>query len=93
MPTLRESGLEYPVLAFRPDGGLDVFPGENELTRCFSRSFDDGLPVGVQLVDAGGRSWRIAAARKVEERSIFRRLFSGGYVRLHYRVLDKSNQS
>lgn len=66
MVQAHEVDWRFPVLGFTPDGQMWGFQDLESLTVCDAHVMKDGDPMGMELVDAGGRSWRVVSMRGTE---------------------------
>ena len=64
---MRSSEVEFrfPVLGFTPDREIWGFPDLDRLTKCGPRTLKDNAQSGMELIDAGGRRWRVLSIRRV----------------------------
>jgi hypothetical protein len=60
-----EVGLKFPVLGFTPDREIWGFPNLDSLTRCGPRTLKEDSQVGMELIDAACRRWRVLSIRRV----------------------------
>lgn len=59
-----EIEIVFPVLGFTPDLENWGFPDLDRLTKCGSRTLRENMQVGMELIDAQGRSWRVLSIRR-----------------------------
>ena len=57
--------FEYPVLGISGDNDLWGFRDYRQLTTCGRRTLRDDMQRGMELVDAGGRRWRVVGVRRL----------------------------
>ena len=57
--------FEFPVLGISTDNDLWGFNNLRELTTCGPRTLRDGMQLGMELVDANGRRWKVTGVRRV----------------------------
>jgi len=62
---MRTSEVEFsfPVLGFTPDVDAWVFKDRKMLTTCGPDTLKKQMQVGMELVDADGRRWRVTSVR------------------------------
>jgi hypothetical protein len=58
-----EVGFSFPVLGFTPDRENWGFPDLNRLTKC-GPTLKENKQVGMELIDADRRRWRVVAIRR-----------------------------
>ena len=54
----------YPVLGFPSGGELYGFPDLDRLTKCGPRTLKDSGHIGMELVDASLKRWRVLSVRR-----------------------------
>lgn len=59
-----EAGFRFPVLGFTGDLEIWGFQDLDRLTRCGPRTLKEDIQVGMELVDADLRRWRVLAVRR-----------------------------
>ena len=59
-----DAGLSFPVLGFTPDGENWGFPDLDRLTKCGPRTLKENMQDGLELIDSGGRRWRVLSIRR-----------------------------
>lgn len=59
-----EAGFRFPVLGFTRDLEIWGFQDLDRLTKCGPRTLKDGIQVGMELVDADLRRWRVLSIRR-----------------------------
>ena len=59
-----EADLRFPVLGFTHDRENWGFPDLDRLTRCGPRTLKENLQDGMELIDAGGRRWKVLGIRR-----------------------------
>lgn len=59
-----EAGFQFPVLGFTSDGEIWGFRDLDRLTKCGPRTLKEGAQIGMELVDADLRRWRVLAVRR-----------------------------
>lgn len=63
----RSSEIEfaYPILGITPDNDLWAFRDRDELNTCGKMTLRDGMQDGMEIIDADGRTWRVASIVRV----------------------------
>jgi hypothetical protein len=59
-----EANLQFPVLGFTSDLEIWGFQDLDRLTKCGPRTLKEGTQIGMELVDADLRRWRVLAVRR-----------------------------
>jgi len=59
-----EAGFRFPVLGFTSDLEIWGFQDLDRLTKCGPRTLKEGTQIGMDLVDADLRRWRVLAGRR-----------------------------
>jgi hypothetical protein len=59
-----EAGFCFPVLGFTPDQEIWGFQDLDTLTSCGPKTIRDDMQVGMELIDADGRRWRVRSIRR-----------------------------
>ena len=59
-----EAGFSFPVLGFTRDRENWGFPNLDRLTKCGPRTLKENMQDGMELIDAGGRRWRVQSVRR-----------------------------
>ena len=59
-----ETGFEFAILGFTPDQENWGFPDLERLTKCGPRTLKESMQDGMELIDAGGRRWRVLSVRR-----------------------------
>lgn len=59
-----EADFDFPVLGFPPDRYIRGFRDLDRLTRCGPRTLRESSAVGMELVDASCRRWKVRAVRR-----------------------------
>lgn len=59
-----EVELRFPVLGFTADLEIWGFPDLDRLTKCGPRTLRENLQIGMDLVDADGRRWRVRSVER-----------------------------
>lgn len=59
-----EIALKFPVLGFTADLDIWGFQDLDRLTRCGPRTLKEDMQSGMELIDAGGRRWRVVSIRR-----------------------------
>lgn len=57
--------MSFPVLGITPDQDLWGFADRGELTTCGKMTLRDNMQDSMQLIDAGGRCFRVVAVRRL----------------------------
>jgi len=60
-----EIAFEFPVLGISDDNDLWGFSDLRQLTTCGPRTLKENMQLGMELVDAGGRRWRVEGVRRM----------------------------
>jgi hypothetical protein len=60
-----EAGFRFPVLGFTPDQEMWGFQDLDTLTSCGPRTLKHNLQVGMELIDADGRRWRVRSVKRI----------------------------
>jgi len=74
--TSSDIDFSFPVLGFTRDRENWGFANRDKLTKCGPRTLKENTQEGMELIDAGGRRWRVKSIRRVGTRSSRTR---GGY--------------
>jgi hypothetical protein len=53
----------FPILCFTADGDIWSMNDESELTSCGPKTLEDGLQIGMVMVDADGACWRVLSVK------------------------------
>lgn len=56
--------FEFPVVCFTGDGDMWGFDTPFELMSSGPRTFADGTQIGMEMVEATGRSWRVVSVER-----------------------------
>lgn len=77
----------FPILCFTADGDIWSMNDERELTCCGPKTLQDGVQIGMVLVDVKGDCWRVLSVRSLGKppfslRSL--RLFAPKLVRVQH---------
>lgn len=59
-----QADFRFPVLGFTSDSDVWGLSDFDALTTCGPRTLEDGLQLGMELVDADGRRWRVRSVRR-----------------------------
>lgn len=59
-----EANFRFPVLGFTSDLNIWGFQDLDRLTRCGPRTLRDETQIGMELVDADGRRWKVRSVRR-----------------------------
>jgi hypothetical protein len=59
-----EADLQFPVLGFTPDRENWGFPDLDRLTKCGPGTLKENKQVGMELIDAKRRRWRVLSIRR-----------------------------
>lgn len=59
-----ETDFKFPILAFTPDRENWGFPDLDRLTKCGPRTLKENMQDGMELIDSGGRRWRVLSVRR-----------------------------
>lgn len=59
-----KAGIDYPGIGFLEDGGIISFDGVGSLTGIVAELESRAAHVGSEIVDGGGRCWRVAGLRR-----------------------------
>lgn len=59
-----DAGFRFPVLGFTNDLQIWGFQDLDRLTKCGPRTLKEGTQIGMELVDADLRRWRVLAVRR-----------------------------
>ena len=71
-----EVAFEFPVMGLGADNDVWGFRDYRELTTCGRRTLRDDMQKDLELVDAGGRRWKVTAVRRLgRHRSLLPWLF------------------
>jgi hypothetical protein len=82
-----QADVRFPALGFTPDKEIWGFPDLWTLTSCGPATLKEDLQVGMELVGADGKRWRVLELRKVgRARPILQWLFWALLARPTYRV-------
>lgn len=57
--------FSFPVLGFTRDRENWGFANRDKLTSCGPRTLKENMQEGMELIDAGGRRWRVKSIRRV----------------------------
>jgi len=73
----------FPILCFTTDGEVWSFQTQHQRMTCGHKTILSGLLLGMEMVDACGRSWRVLSVQKLGyEPFRLRHILSGLYPRL-----------
>ena len=59
-----EVNFTFPVLGFPKDGAMYGFPDLDRLTKCGPTTIKDASQLGMELVDASLKRWRVMSVRR-----------------------------
>jgi hypothetical protein len=57
--------FQFPLIGFTPDKDVWGFPDRDALTTSGPGSIKEGKPIGMELVDNGGRRWKVLSVTRV----------------------------
>lgn len=92
--TIQASEIEfvYPILCFTTDGEIWSIQTPHQRMTCGYKTLSSGLQIGMDMVDASGRAWRVVSVQKIGYEAFrLRHIFSGLYPRLP--VIDQAVES
>jgi hypothetical protein len=60
-----EAGFRFPVLGFTADREIWGFPDLDRLTKCGPRTLKEDAQIGMEMIDADGRRWKVLSVRRI----------------------------